>query len=104
MCYEKISNHFVFLFFTYGVWTNTKHQSNNKKKSEKMQDETLLKPVKTLMEAMQTENAELIRAQFSETATQAYGADGVMKTAEETKKWIESDIVDRQGKVANPEY
>ncbi|GAA4517507.1 hypothetical protein SAMN05421747_12525 [Parapedobacter composti] len=69
-----------------------------------MQDETLLKPVKTLMEAMQTENAELIRAQFSETATQAYGSDGVMKTAEETKKWIESDIVDRQGKVANPEY
>src|SRR3546814_16080044 len=66
-----------------------------------MQDETLLKPVKTLMEAMQTENAELIRAQFWETATQAYGSDGVMKTAEETKTWIESDIVDSKGKVDN---
>ncbi len=31
-------------------------------------------------------------------------ADGVMKTAEETKKWIESDIISRQGKVANPEF
>lgn len=85
-----------------GQTQNTNQTTN--KKSEKMQDETLLKPVKTLMEAMQTENAELIRAQFSETATQAYGVDGVMKTAEETKKWIESDIVDRQGKVATPEY
>lgn len=71
---------------------------------EKMQNENLLKPVKTLIEAMQTENAELIRAQFSKTATQAYGAEGTMKTADETRKWIESDIISRQGKVANPNY
>lgn len=69
-----------------------------------MQDENLLKPVKALIEAMEAENAKLIRAQFSETATQAYGADGIMKTPEETKKWIESDIISRQGKVANPEF
>lgn len=69
-----------------------------------MQDETILKPVKALMEAMQAENSKLIRAQFAKTATQAYGADGIMKSAEETKKWIESDIISRQGKVANPEY
>lgn len=69
-----------------------------------MQDETLLKPVKALIEAMEAENAELIRAQFSEKATQAYGADGKMKTPEETKKWIESDIISRQGKVANPKF
>ena|SRR5690606_27484033 len=69
-----------------------------------MQDETLSRPVKALMEAMDAENAELIRAQFAETATQAYGADGIMKTAEETQKWIESDIIDRQGKVANPKF
>lgn len=31
---------------------------------EKMQNESILKPVKTLIEAMQAENAELIRAQF----------------------------------------
>lgn len=71
---------------------------------EKMQNETVLKPVKTLIEAMQAENAELIRAQFSKNATQAYGAEGTMKTADETRKWIESDIISRQGKVANPQY
>ena len=71
---------------------------------EKMQNETLLKPVKTLIEAMQAENAEIIRAQFSKNATQAYGAEGTMKTADETRKWIESDIISRQGKVANPQY
>lgn len=69
-----------------------------------MQEEILIKPVKTLMEAMETENAEGIRAQFSEEATQAYGAEGVMKTPEETKAWLESDIINRQGKVANPRY
>ena len=71
---------------------------------QKMQNETVLKPVKTLIEAMQDENAELIRAQFSKNATQAYGAEGTMKTADETRKWIESDIISRQGKVANPQY
>lgn len=69
-----------------------------------MQEETILKPVKTLIVAMQSENAELIRAQFSKNATQAYGADGKLKTAEETQKWLESDIISRQGKVANPQY
>lgn len=83
---------------------NNRTNNNITSNSKEMQNETILKPVKALIEAMQLENAELIRAQFSKTATQAYGADGNMKTAEETKKWIESDIVSRQGKVANPEY
>ena len=87
-----------------GQVNNSIKNENNTLNSKQMQDETILKPVKTLIEAMKAENAELIRAQFSETATQAYGADGIMKTAEETKKWIESDIIERQGKVANPEY
>lgn len=73
-------------------------------KLETMQNETMLKPVKALIEAMQIENAELIRAQFSKTATQAYGAEGTMKTADETRRWIESDIINRQGKVKNPQY
>lgn len=83
---------------------NNRTNNNITSNSKEMQNETILKPVKALIEAMQLENAELIRAQFSKTATQAYGADGTMKTAEETKKWIESDIVSRQGKVTNPEY
>ncbi len=87
-----------------GQVNSNKTNENNTLNSKQMQDETLLKPVKTLIEAMEAENAELIRTQFSETATQAYGADGTMKTAAETKKWLESDIIERQGKVANPEY
>ena len=69
-----------------------------------MQDEILLKPVKKLIEAMEAEDSVLIRAQFSKTATQAYGADGIMKTPEETSKWLESDIISRQGKVTSPHY
>lgn len=87
-----------------GQVNSNKINENNILNSKQMQDETLLKPVKALIEAMEAENAELIRAQFSEKATQAYGADGKMKTPEETKKWIESDIINRQGKVSNPEY
>jgi len=79
-------------------------QTKKTQNLEKMQNETVLKPVKALIEAMHAENAELIRAQFSKNATQAYGAEGTMKTADETKKWIESDIISRQGKVANPQY
>jgi hypothetical protein len=87
-----------------GQVNSNKINENNILNSKQMQDETLLKPVRALIEAMEAENAELIRAQFSEKATQAYGADGIMKTAEETKKWLESDIISRQGKVANPEF
>ena len=61
-------------------------------------------PVRALIAAMQAESATAIRAQFAATATQAYGADGKMKTAEATAKWLESDIIQRQGKVANPEF
>ncbi|OYD41730.1 hypothetical protein CHU00_07005 [Sphingobacterium cellulitidis] len=86
-----------------GQVNSSKINENNILNSKQMQDETLLKPVKALIEAMEAENAELIRAQFSEKVTQAYGADGKMKTPEETKKWIESDIISRQGKVANPQ-
>src|SRR5690554_1598035 len=104
---EKMKKLFYLITLTVSLTSCGQTQKNNQtetQNSEKMQDKTLLKPVKALMEAMQSENAELIRAQFSKTATQAYGADGIMKTAEETRKWLESDIISRQGKVANPQY
>lgn len=107
MTYSKL---FILLLFV-SCTLNACGQNNNQiteknisNSSRQMQNENVLKPVKTLIEAMEAENAERIRAQFSKTATQAYGADGIMKTAEETKKWLESDIISRQGKVANPEY
>lgn len=90
--------------------TNTQNTNENKKtittnsKPTAMQDENLLKPVKTLIEAMEVENATLIRKQFAKIATQAYGADGEMKTPEATAKWIETDIIGRQGKVSQPEF
>lgn len=107
MAYFKIFLIILLLSFTLTACCQVNsNQTNgyNTLNSKQMQDETLLKPVKVLIEAMEAENANLIRGQFSETATQAYGADGIMKTAQETKKWIESDIISRQGKVANPEY
>jgi len=61
-------------------------------------------PVRALMKAMAAEDAEQIRKQFSPKATQAYGADGEMKSPAETKRWIESDIIERKGKVSEPEY
>lgn len=106
MIYPKLFT-FILILCTlsaYGQESNKTTKSNTPNSSEQMQNENILKPVKALIEAMEAENAKLIRVQFSETATQAYGADGTMKTAEETKKWLESDIVGRQGKVANPEY
>lgn len=84
--------------------TQQNNQLQNNKTDHNMQEEKTLQPVKSLIEAMEAENAELIRAQFAKTATQAYGADGTMKTPEETAKWLESDIISRQGKVAHPEY
>lgn len=108
MAYTKLFLFALFISITFNACgqidkkTNKKHTSNLN--SMHMQDENVLKPVKKLMEAMQAENAELIRAQFSKTATQAYGADGTMKTPEETRKWLESDIISRQGKVENPQY
>ncbi|TAG45156.1 MAG: nuclear transport factor 2 family protein [Cytophagia bacterium] len=73
-------------------------------KMDNSTNQTILIPVKTLIEAMEAQNASLIRLQFAKTATQAYGANGTMKSPEETAKWLETDIISRQGKVANPEY
>lgn len=61
-------------------------------------------PVRALIEAMDAEDAALIRAQFSPNATQAYGADGRMKSPAATVRWLESDIISRNGKVLNPEF
>lgn len=61
-------------------------------------------PVRALIEAMAAGDAARIRAQFAPTATQAYGADGPMKTAAATARWLETDIISRNGKVTNPQF
>ena len=61
-------------------------------------------PVRALIKAMDQEDAKAIRAQFAANATQAYGVDGQMKSAAQTKRWLESDIINRKGKVAQPKF
>lgn len=61
-------------------------------------------PVRALIEAMAAEDAAAIRAQFSADATQAYGADGRMKSPAATARWLETDIIQRNGKVADPVF
>jgi SnoaL-like domain len=60
--------------------------------------------VRALIQAMADEDADRIRAQFSPKATQAYGEKGRMKTPAATARWLETDIIKRNGKVTNPEF
>ncbi len=77
--------------------TSTTISSNNF--SQSMTEEALLNPVKALIKAMDFNDAELIKKQFAKTATQ-----GTMKTPQATALWLETDIIDRQGKVKNPVF
>lgn len=61
-------------------------------------------PVRALIAAMAAGDAPRIRAQFSPNATQAYGANGRMKTPAETARWLESDIIERNGKVTDAKF
>lgn len=74
------------------------------KEPNRTNDQDADTPVHALIEAMAAGDAERIRAQFSPSATQAYGADGQMKTPAETARWLESDIIERNGTVVDPEY
>jgi len=57
--------------------------------------------VRALLEAMQEKNAEQIRSLFAEDASQAYGS-GRAKSGEAFFRWLQSDIIDREGRVENP--
>ncbi|EDM43991.1 hypothetical protein SCB49_10387 [unidentified eubacterium SCB49] len=59
--------------------------------------------VKSLINAMENNDAEKIRSLFNKNASQAYG-DGAQKSGNAFFSWLESDIIDRKGKVSNPEY
>ncbi|WP_158535033.1 nuclear transport factor 2-like protein [Acaryochloris thomasi] len=49
---------------------------------------------------MQTNDAERIRSLFDANASQAYG-DGAAKSGEAFFRWLDSDIIERQGRVEN---
>jgi len=54
--------------------------------------------VSALMEAMQANDAEQIRSLFAPNASQAYG-DGAARSGEAFFSWLDSDIIERQGRV-----
>ncbi|PZD74362.1 hypothetical protein C1752_01484 [Acaryochloris thomasi RCC1774] len=56
--------------------------------------------VSALVDAMQTNDAERIRSLFDANASQAYG-DGAAKSGEAFFRWLDSDIIERQGRVEN---
>ena len=56
--------------------------------------------VRALLAAMEANDAVRIRAAFAPAATQAYG-NGAPKAGEAFSRWLQSDIIDRHGQVAN---
>ena len=56
--------------------------------------------VRALLDAMQANDAERIRSLFDANASQAYG-DEPAKSGEEFFRWLDSDIIQREGRVEN---
>lgn len=56
--------------------------------------------VSALIEAMETNDGERIRSLFDDNASQAYG-DGSPRSGEAFFRWLDSDIIDREGRVEN---
>jgi ketosteroid isomerase-like protein len=56
--------------------------------------------VRALLAAMEANDATRIRAAFAPAASQAYG-DGAPKSGEAFSQWLQSDIIDQHGQVAN---
>lgn len=59
--------------------------------------------VKNLIEAMADNDAKAIRSLFHNNSKQAYG-EGEWKSGSDFFSWLESDIINRQGKVDESEY
>ena len=59
--------------------------------------------IKSLIDAMKTNDAEKIRSLFTANASQAYG-DGPSKSGAAFFKWLDSDIIERKGHVADAQF
>ena len=66
-------------------------------------DEQRIAPVRALLAALEAKDAVAIRNAFTDNATQAYRAES-WKTPDRFKRWLESDIISRNGFVANPVF
>lgn len=58
--------------------------------------------VRELLSAMDAKSSERIGNVFSKNASQAYG-EGQPKSGDAFRKWLESDIVKREGRVLDPQ-
>lgn len=56
-----------------------------------------------LIEAMNKNDSNTIRSLFATNAKQAYGSSKAKK-GEQFRSWLETDIIQAQGKVSNPQY
>ncbi|WP_236973995.1 nuclear transport factor 2 family protein [Membranihabitans maritimus] len=59
--------------------------------------------VRSLIQAMSSNDADKIRSLFHENAKQAYG-DGSWKKGEDFFSWLQSDIIDRKGHVDDAKF
>lgn len=59
--------------------------------------------IKSLIAAMSSKDAQKIRDVFHENASQAYG-NSPAKSGKAFFSWLESDIIEREGMVAHPEF
>lgn len=58
--------------------------------------------VRALLDAMEANDADRIRSAFGPGATQAYG-NGPPKSGEAFSRWLQTDIIDRHGRVDAPQ-
>lgn len=59
--------------------------------------------IKSLIAAMSSKDAQKIRSLFDKNASQAYG-NSPAKSGKAFFSWLESDIIEREGMVAHPEF
>lgn len=79
-------------------------QTNLKLKQELMSENSTPKTIViALIDAMKSNDAEQIKSLFHANASQAYG-DGAPKSGADFFKWLQSDIIDRKGHVADAQF
>lgn len=99
----------IFFFITLSTCGQNKKQNSNQKIEQKTMKNTNQENqnpeniIKLLMDAMQTNDAEKIRSLFDDNASQTYG-EGTPKSGKAFFSWLDSDIIERKGKVEKPKF
>jgi ketosteroid isomerase-like protein len=105
---------YTFCLVTLSACAQGKEKKSNQSNTQELKQETMSENkdkatsnpenvIKSLIDAMKTNDAEKIRSLFNANASQAYG-DGAAKSGAAFFKWLDSDIIDRKGHVENAKY